>query len=182
MQNKLHVIHNKANSPDESYEKYKMYRNKLNHILGSAERKHYQNLLIKHKANVKKSWQIIKVIINTLPNSTNFFVNVVSLWLYLWIYLIRHDHDDVIKWKHFPRYWPFVWGIHRSPVNSPHKGQWRGALIFSLIWAWINGWVNTRDAGDLRGHRTHYDAIVMIAISKKREIFTAIFKTPLKST
>ena len=34
-------------------------------------------------------------------------------------------HDDVIKWKHFPRYWPFVRGIHRSPVNSPHKGQWR---------------------------------------------------------
>ena len=36
-------------------------------------------------------------------------------------------HDDVIKWKHFPRYWPFVRGIHRSPVNSPHKGQWRRA-------------------------------------------------------
>ena len=32
-------------------------------------------------------------------------------------------HDDVIKWKHFPRYWPFVRGMHRSPVNSPHKGQ-----------------------------------------------------------
>ena len=32
-------------------------------------------------------------------------------------------HDDVIKWKHFPRSWPFVRGIHRSPVNSPHKGQ-----------------------------------------------------------
>ena len=31
-------------------------------------------------------------------------------------------HDDVIKWKHFPRYWPFVRGIHRSPVNFPHKG------------------------------------------------------------
>ena len=45
------------------------------------------------------------------------------------------SHDDVIKWKHFPRYWPFVWGIHRSPVNSPHKGQWRGALMFSLICA-----------------------------------------------
>ena len=38
-------------------------------------------------------------------------------------------HDNVIKWKHFPRYWPFVRGIHLSPVNSPHKGQWRGALI-----------------------------------------------------
>ena len=42
-------------------------------------------------------------------------------------------HDDVIKWKHFLRYWTFVWGIHRSPVKHPHKGQWRGALMFSLI-------------------------------------------------
>ena len=41
-------------------------------------------------------------------------------------------HDDVIKWKHFPRYWPFVRGIHRSTVNSPHKGQWHGALVFSF--------------------------------------------------
>ena len=52
--------------------------------------------------------------------------------------------------KHFPRYWPIVWGIHRSPLNSPHKGQWRGALMFSLICAWINGWVNNGEAGDLR--------------------------------
>ena len=42
-------------------------------------------------------------------------------------------HDDVTKWKHFPRYWPIVRGIHRSPVNSHHKGQWRGALMFTLI-------------------------------------------------
>ena len=53
-------------------------------------------------------------------------------------------HDDVIKWKHFPRYWPFLRGIHRSPVNSPNKGQWRGALMFSLICAWINGWLNNQ--------------------------------------
>ena len=72
-------------------------------------------------------------------------------------------HDDVIKWKHFPCYWPFVWGIHRSPVNSPHKVQWRGALMFSMICVWINGWVNNREAGDLRHYRTHYDVIVMIA-------------------
>ena len=58
------------------------------------------------------------------------------------------QHVDVIKWKHFPRYWPFVRGIHRSPVNSPHKGQWRGALMFSLICTWINGWVNNGEAGD----------------------------------
>ena len=30
-------------------------------------------------------------------------------------------HDDAIKWKHFPRYWPFVRGIHRSPVTSPQR-------------------------------------------------------------
>ena len=72
------------------------------------------------------------------------------------------NHDDVIKWKHLPRYWPFVRGIHRSPVNSPHKGQWCGALIISLIWAtWISGWVNNRDAGDFRRHRSLYDVTVM---------------------
>ena len=70
-------------------------------------------------------------------------------------------HDDVIKWKHFPCYWPFVWGIHRSPVNSHHKGQWRGALMYSLVCAWINGLVNNREAGDLRRHRAHYDIIDM---------------------
>ena len=75
---------------------------------------------------------------------------------------IKTHHDDVIKWKHFPRYWPFVRGIHRSPVNSPHKGQWRGALMFTLISARINGWVNNREAGDLRHHRAHYDVIVMM--------------------
>ena len=48
------------------------------------------------------------------------------------------SHDDVIKWKHFRRYWPFVRGIHRSPVNSPHKGQWHGALMLSLICTWTN--------------------------------------------
>ena len=71
------------------------------------------------------------------------------------------QHDDVIKWKHFPRYWPFVRGIHRSPVNSPHKGQWRGAFMFSLICTWTNDKVNNRDAGDLRRHRVHYDVTVM---------------------
>ena len=63
--------------------------------------------------------------------------------------------------KHFPRHWPFVRGIHRSPVNSPHKGQWRGALMFSLISAWINGWVNNGEAGDLRRHLDHYGVTVM---------------------
>ena len=81
-------------------------------------------------------------------------------------YLLRspqtiNTHYDVIKWKHFPRYWPFVRIIHRSPMNSLHRGQWRGALIFSLICAWINGWVNNRGAGDLRRRHVHYYVTVM---------------------
>ena len=64
-------------------------------------------------------------------------------------------HDDVIKWKHYARYWSFMRGFHWSPVDSPHKGQWRGALMFSLICA------NNRDAGDLRCHRAHYDDTVI---------------------
>ena len=80
-------------------------------------------------------------------------------------------HDDVIKRKHFPRYWPFVRGIHRSPVNSPHKGQWRGALMFYLICVWINGWVNNREAGDLRRHRARYDVTEMIQFYIHTHVF-----------
>ena len=76
--------------------------------------------------------------------------------------LSKDAHDDVIKWKHSPHYWPFVRGIHRSPVNSLHKCQWRGVLMFSLICTWINCWINNHEAGDLRRHRSHYDVIVMM--------------------
>ena len=65
----------------------------------------------------------------------------------------------------FPRYWPFVWEIHQSPMNSPHKGQWCGALMFSLICAWINGLVNNRETVDLRRHRAHYDVTLMTRVT-----------------
>ena len=74
------------------------------------------------------------------------------------------ENDDVVKWINFPQYWPFVQGIHRSPVNSLHKGQWHGSLMLSLICAWINGWLNNREAGDLGLHRAHYDVTVMSPI------------------
>ena len=45
--------------------------------------------------------------------------------------------------------------------NSPHNGQWREALVFSFICAWINAWVNKRWAGDLRRYRAHHDVIVL---------------------
>ena len=94
-----------------------------------------------------------------------YYVNkafTITLWLICWMYYSCHRslwknqriwfyncfrdamnwldeyHDDVIKWKHFPRHWSFARGIHPTPVNSPNKGQWRGALMCSLVW--INGW------------------------------------------
>ena len=84
-------------------------------------------------------------------------------------------HDDVIKWKHFPPYWPFVRGIHRSPVNSPHKGQWRGALMFSLICVWINGWANSREASDMRRYRAHYDVTVMVRYNAFHKMCTRFY-------
>ena len=79
---------------------------------------------------------------------------------FLSLFLLVCWHDDVTKCKHFPRYWPFVRGIHRSPVDSPHKRQWHGDL-FSLICVWTNGWANNRNTGDLRRHHAHYDVTVM---------------------
>ena len=77
-------------------------------------------------------------------------------------------HDDVIKWKHFPRDLPFVRGIHRLPANFPHKDKWRGTFVFSLICTWSNGWGNNRNAYDLRRHGAHYDDTAM---SMKENIF-----------
>ena len=70
-------------------------------------------------------------------------------------------HDDIIKWKHFLCYWPFVWGIHRLPVNSPHKGQWLGGLI--SFWSASEPTVeaNNKDASDLTCYRPFANVIVM---------------------
>ena len=48
----------------------------------------------------------------------------------MWLRFVWHHDDVIIRGKHFPRYWPSVWGIHRPSVNSPHKGQWRGFDVF----------------------------------------------------
>ena len=74
---------------------------------------------------------------------------------------LSREHDDVIKCKHFPRYWLFMRGIHRSPVNSPHKAS--DSELWYFLWSapWINGWVNNRETGDLRRRHAHYDVIVI---------------------
>ena len=92
------------------------------------------------------------------------YVNPNCTWSASRLYNTRSGHDDVITWKHFPRYWPFGRGIHWSPVHSPHKGQWRGALMFPLICARRNQCANNREAGDFRRHRALYDVIVMAVV------------------
>ena len=91
------------------------------------------------------------------------------------LHKLTQNHDDVIKWKHFPRYWPFVRGIHRSPVNSPHKDKWHRALMFSLLCARINGWANNGDTGDLRRHLAHYDVIVMYFDRSTRRLLPFVY-------
>ena len=78
-------------------------------------------------------------------------------------------HDDVIKWKHFPRNWPFVRGIHRSRWIPHTKASDAELWCFFFICVWINGWVNNREAGELRPDRGHYDVNVM-CFTKKHEI------------
>ena len=83
--------------------------------------------------------------------NTTFDPNMIPALL--WFY-------DGIKWKHFPRYLPFVWGIQRSPVNPITKAMTRRFDVF-LICAWTNSRGNTGDTGDLRRLRAHYDVMVM---------------------
>ena len=117
-----------------------LVRDKPLGALGSVKRVYY----------VLKSLQIIWM--SEYPKVR--YAGVLSSNRLLWLYLL--------VWYPYLRYWHFVRGIHRSPVNSPHKGQWRGALMFSLICAWTNGWENNWDAGDLRRHRARCDVTIMI--------------------
>ena len=99
---------------------------------------------------------------------------------YMWytsskLFSMCSAYYDLIKWKHFLRYWPFVRGIHRSPVNSAHKGQWRRALMFSLICPRINGWVNNVVAGDLRCRRAYSDITVISIVLSLLQILTSVW-------
>ena len=76
-------------------------------------------------------------------------------------------HDDVIKWKYFPRYWPFVQGFTGDRWSPRTKAS--DAELWCFLWPapWINGWVNNREAGDLRRHRAHCDVIVMLSAERR---------------
>ena len=91
---------------------------------------------------------------------------------------IEYCHDEMESWwrnqmETFSALLALCLGKSPVPVNSPRKGQWRGTLMFSLICAWINDWVNNRHAGDLRRHCVHYDVNVMYnTILTRRDTIT----------
>ena len=114
-------------------------------------------------------------------NATYHYIrSLYKMWSDKTRYYILHDWSDKTRysictidvhafatpwWRHqmetFSALLALCAGNSPVPVNSPHKGQWRGALMFSLICVWINGWVNNREAGDLRRYRGHHDVTVM---------------------
>ena len=104
-------------------------------------------------------------------------INDIYVWLthyimvpcsirYLNVIACSLQHRAIISWwRHQMETFSALLAIcaGNSPVTGefPAKGQWHGALVFSLTCAWINGWVNTHEAGDLRHHHAHYDVTVM---------------------
>ena len=86
---------------------------------------------VRHDPTCMFSIKMFNELIDSLGASSKVTRSYIHTARLGWV--LHYVHNDVIKWKHFLRYWPFVRGIHWSPVNSTHKGQWRGAFMFPLI-------------------------------------------------
>ena len=121
------------------------------------------------------SWGVIKTRhifeIQRISKTPEWFTHKLEFLVQCWNHVgtiltqrMSFRHDDVIKWKLFSALLAICAGNSPVLVNSPHKGQGRGALMFSLIYVWINGWVNNHEAGDLRRYCVHYDVIVMAQV------------------
>ena len=86
-------------------------------------------------------------------------------------------NDDVIKWKHFRVTGPLSGESIGHRWIPPHKGQWRGALMFSLICAWANGWTSCGYAGDVSRHDAQYDVTVILRIKGPRDVSSVMKST-----
>ena len=150
----FHIIHD--------FCKYHIHSH--NHIFCSVFLKTpitYEIYLLKNRNRCHISWALVTY---THYNDAKISVVASQITSLTIIYTTVYSGTDQRKHQSSASL-AFARGIHRWPVNSPHKGQWRGALMFSSICAWINGWVNNREAGDLRRHRGHNDVTVMFYFS-----------------
>ena len=105
---------------------------------------------------------------------TYYFIHKVNNMILkqCWIFKSYHDeyimHGDVIKWKHFPRYWPFVRGIHPSPVNFLTKRPVKQSSdVFFGLCTYVHNW----DPGVLRHHRATYDVTLMMPFRKDPRVY-----------
>ena len=115
-------------SPDAfSWQKYRHFDVQKNGRVISIKKLHYVFFLSVNGRAERRFVTPVRWIANYYRTQTNTLGELVDALLILswW----RH------RMQHFSRYWHFVRGIPRSPANSPHKGQWRRALMFSLICA-----------------------------------------------
>ena len=117
---------------------------------------------------------------------TNIFAIDQVAFCHTGVFMVRRRHAafscwSLSWWRHqmetFSALLVICAGNSPVPVNSPHKGQWRGAFMFALICAWITRWVNNRETGDLRRYRTHYDVIVMICTQSPHSYASRTWKT-----
>ena len=77
-----------------------------------------------------------------------------------WFWLVSWSSVRVSRWRHQMEIFSAL--LTLCAGNSPVKGNDAGLWCFLWSAPWINGWVNNREAGDLRRHRAHYDVIVMM--------------------
>ena len=128
--------------------------------------------MIKHR-KWKQSESIVHILWAWAARRLDW-LSVVLVWISWW----RHQMET------FSALLALCVGNSPVPVKSPHKGQWRGALMCSLIYAWISDWVNNCEAGDLRRHRGHYDVNVMLPRISTMTSFNfknVLFKTSIRS-
>ena len=114
----------------------------------------------------------------TSQSETVFEYSCQLKWIENKIYFYKPQKQrNKTWWRHqmetFPALLTLCEEIHRWPVDSPNKSHWHGALMFSLICAWTNGWANDWDAGDLRSHRAYYDVTVMYSGKLPRWSFSS---------
>ena len=97
------------------------------------------------------------------PWEFSLFSDVIDGPLHSALSAVSTVQRQVKWWRHQMETFPGLLAIcaGNSAGEFPHKGQWRGALMFSLVCVWINGWVNNRAADDLRRYCAHYDVSVM---------------------
>ena len=99
--------------------------------------------------------------------SSDLRLIILAGWIQISV-LINATHDDVINWEHFPRYWPFVRGTHRSSVNSPQRPVTRSFDVFfdlskQLSIQWWGWWFETLSRPLWRHRNEKYKLVFMIS-------------------